>query len=122
MRVPITAYLEIDLESERWLCKVCSQDLGAARDNYKRGLLVYDRDPREIHRPIIDPKQYRYTFSPDPNWCRILEYYCPKCATQVETEYLPPGHPPLRDIELDIDDLKRRFANNAQPNAAANGR
>jgi len=31
----------------------------------------------------------------------------------VETEYLPPGHPPTHDIELDIDDLKKRFADNA---------
>jgi len=109
MRVPITEYLEIDLESERWLCHSCGIDLGSARDNYKRGLLVYDRNPREIHQPILDDRRYRFTFSPDPKWCRILEYYCPGCGTQVETEYLPPGHPPVRDIELDVDDLKRRW-------------
>jgi acetophenone carboxylase len=28
----------------------------------------------------------------------------------LEVEYLPPGHPPTHDIELDIDDLKRRHA------------
>jgi len=27
----------------------------------------------------------------------------------VETEYLPPGHPPLHDIELDIDALKLQW-------------
>ena len=43
---------------------------------------------------------------PTPAWCRILEYYCPQCGTMIETEYLPPGHPPLHDIELDIDALK----------------
>jgi hypothetical protein len=26
----------------------------------------------------------------------------------IEVEYLPPGHPPLHDIELDIDSLKDR--------------
>ena len=31
------------------------------------------------------------------------QYYCPDCGTLVEAEYLPPGHPPLHDIELDID-------------------
>lgn len=113
MKVSITEYLEIDLEAERWLCQRCGQDLGSARDHYKRGLLVYDRDPREIHRPILDDRRYRYTFAPDPKWCRILEYYCPGCGTQVETEYLPPGHPPTRDIELDIDDLKRRWGRGA---------
>jgi acetone carboxylase gamma subunit len=108
MLVSITEYLDIDLDKERWLCHSCGTDLGSARDNYKRGLLVYNRDPREIHQPIIDPSRYRFTFAPDPNWCRILEYYCPGCGTQVETEYLPLGHPPTHDIELDLDDLKRR--------------
>ena len=66
---------------------------------------VYNRDPSEIHRPLLDPKKYERTYSPDPTWCRILEYYCPQCGTMCEVEYLPPGHPPLRDIELDIDVL-----------------
>lgn len=114
MRVAITEYLEIDLGTERWHCRRCGHDLAPARDDYKRGLLVYDRDPREIHRPILDPERYRFTFAPDPRWCRILEYTCPSCGTQIETEYLPPGHPPTRDIELDIDDLKRRFGGNGQ--------
>ena len=55
MRIPMTEYLEIDLETERWRCRRCAQDLGPARGNYKEGTLVYDRDPTEIHRPLIDP-------------------------------------------------------------------
>jgi hypothetical protein len=27
----------------------------------------------------------------------------------VEVEYLPPGHPPLRDIEFDLDALKAQW-------------
>lgn len=106
-RVDVTEYLAIALERERWHCRRCDRDLGPARSSYKEGLLVYARDPREIHRPILE-ESYEYTYAPDPAWCRILEYYCPGCGTLVETEYLPPGHPPLRDIELDIDHLKRR--------------
>jgi acetone carboxylase gamma subunit len=82
---------------------------GSARDNYKRGLLVHDRDPREVHKPLLDTTLYARTYSPDPAWCRILEYYCPGCGTMVEAEYLPPGHPPLHDIELDIDALKLQW-------------
>ena len=52
---------------------------------------------------------YKYTFSPDPNYCRIYEYYCPGCGTQIETEYVPPGHPPSIDMLWDIDDLRRRW-------------
>ena len=106
-RVAITEVLEIELMAERWRCRRCDRDLGPARSPYKEGLLVYDRDPREIHRPILDPR-YEFTYAPDPTWCRILEYYCPGCGTMVETEYLPPGHPPLMDLELDIDKLKQR--------------
>lgn len=106
MKVLITEYLRIDLGSERWECRRCGHEIGDARDNYKRGLLVYDRDPREIHKPLLDPSLYERTYSPDPKWCRILEYYCPNCGTLMEAEYLPPGHPPLHDIELDIDALK----------------
>ncbi len=108
MRICITEYLRIDLDAERWECRRCGRDLGAARDNYKRGLLVYDRDPREIHRPLIDPAKYRYTFAPDPAYTALLEYYCPGCGTMIETEYTVPGHPPVRDIELDIDSLKEK--------------
>jgi acetone carboxylase, gamma subunit len=108
MKVTITEYLRIDLAAERWECRRCECELGAARENYKQGLLVYDRDPREIHPPLLDPRLYARTYSPDPAWCRILEYYCPNCGTMIEVEYLPPGHPPLHDIDLDIDLLKSR--------------
>lgn len=106
MKVLITEYLRINLVTEMWECRSCGHVHGSARDNYKRGLLVYDRDPSEIHKPLLDPKLYERTYSPDPRWCRILEYYCPECGTMVEAEYLPPGHPPVHDIELDIDQLK----------------
>jgi acetone carboxylase gamma subunit len=109
MKVLVTENLRIDLEAERWECRHCARDLWSARDNYKRGLLVYDRDPREIHKPLLDPAKYALTFSPHPDWCRILEYYCPGCGAMIETEYLPPGHPPVRDIEFDIDALKLQW-------------
>ncbi len=108
MNVMITEQLCINLDTEQWLCRRCNKELGSARNNYKRGLLVHERDPREIHRPILDPDRYEFTFGPDPTWVRIVEYYCPGCGQMIEVEYLPPGHPPLHDIELDIDALKRR--------------
>ncbi len=104
-RVRITEYLDIDLESEKWVCHECGKVHLSARDNYKKGLLVHERDPREIHRPLI-PVEYPYTFSPDPSVCRLLEYYCPGCGTMVEVEYTVPGHPITHDIEMDVDRLK----------------
>jgi acetone carboxylase gamma subunit len=92
-RLRVTEYLDLDLDRERWLCNRCGHEIGPARENYKRGCLLYDRDPREIH----------------PLWVRIVEFYCPGCGTQVETEYLPPGHPITHDIEIDLDSLKERL-------------
>lgn len=106
MRIDITEYLTIDLADETWRCRRCDQELNSARGNYKEGLLVYDRDPREIHRPILDPEVYEFTYAPDAAWCRIIEYYCPGCGTQIEAEYLPPGHPLTHDIDIDVDKLR----------------
>jgi acetone carboxylase gamma subunit len=108
-RVAITEYLAIDLARETWHCRRCDAELGSARGPYKDALLVCERDPRDVHHPKIDPERYAFTFAPDPTWCRIIEYYCPQCATQIEVEYLPPGHPLTRDdLQLDIDSLKAR--------------
>ena len=108
VKVRITEYLDIDLERELWICNRCDRELGPARENYKEFMLVYQRDPKTVHHPHLDPKEHRYTMSSDKEWVGILEFYCPGCAAMVEVEYLPPGHPVTRDIELDIDALKRK--------------
>ncbi len=106
MKVRITEYLDIELEAERWCCNRCGHDLGEARESYKRGCLVRERDPRDIHFPIGPSKEFNFSF--DPDWMRIIEFYCPGCAVMVENEYLPPGHPLTWDIQLDIDKLKKK--------------
>ena len=105
-RLRITEYLDLDLDREQWMCRRCGRDIGSARDSYKKGCLLYDRDPREIHPPLVSGS---FSFSPDPDWIRIVEFYCPGCGTQIETEYLPPGHTITHDIELDLDRLKQRL-------------
>jgi acetone carboxylase gamma subunit len=102
-KIRITEYLGIDTETERWSCERCGKDLGSARSNYKEGCLVAERDPREVHPSRIEGA---YTFAPDPEWCRLVEFYCPGCLVLVEVEYLPTGHPITYDIEIDIDELK----------------
>ena len=105
-RIRITEYLTLDIEQEKWICDRCGRVLGSARENYKKGCLLHDRDPREIHQQLIAGS---FDFSPDPLWVRIVECYCPGCGTQIETEYLPPGHPITHDIEIDLDSLKERL-------------
>jgi acetone carboxylase gamma subunit len=105
-RLHVGEYLDADLETERWHCHDCERDLGPLREDYKRGLLVGEREPGEVHPAGIEGD---YTFAPNGSWIRILEFYCPGCGRQVETEYLPPGHPLTRDTELDVDALRRRI-------------
>jgi acetone carboxylase gamma subunit len=105
-KIRVTEYLDLDVEQEKWFCNRCGHELGPARQNYKRGCLVHDRDPREIHPPLVSGE---FNFSPDPLWVRIVEFYCPSCGVQMETEYLPPGHPLTWDIEIDLDCLKERL-------------
>ena len=107
MNVRITEYLEINLEKETWVCQRCGQDLIGARENYKKGCMVADVPLHEIHPPLVEGQSY--SFCPDPDYCRLLEFYCPTCGVVIENEYLPPGHPITHDIELDIDQLKKRY-------------
>lgn len=106
-RLQVTEYLDLDLESELWCCHTCGAELKSAHENYKYGCLVFERDPSSVHPAVIKGE---FTFSPDPEWVRILEFYCPRCARQLETEYLPPGHPITHDIEIDIVSLKQRLS------------
>ena len=105
-RVRITEYLDLDLEADEWCCNNCGHILGPAEESYKKGCLIYDRNPHEVHFPIGPSKEFN--FSIDPDWIRIVEFYCPNCAVMVENEYLPPGHPLTWDIQLDLDKLKKK--------------
>lgn len=98
----------MDVDSERWLCGRCEGDLGPARSDYKRGCLVADRDPREVHG-WGTPSGTGLGFTPDPEWCRVIEFYCPGCSALLDVEYLPPGHPLTHDLQVDVDSLKRRL-------------
>jgi acetone carboxylase gamma subunit len=106
MKIRITEYLEIELEKEEWCCQRCGRALIDARESYKKGCLVAERALEEVHPPMIEGQVY--SFKPDPDYCRLLEFYCPHCGVMIENEYLPPGHPITHDIELDIDALKKR--------------
>lgn len=107
-RIRMTEYLDLDLQDDTWYCNRCGRALISARENYKKGCLVYERNPQEIHPPLLGAEA-EFDFSPDPDWVRIVEFYCPQCGTQIETEYLPPGHPITHDMEIDIDRLKARL-------------
>ncbi len=106
MNVRITEHLEIDLKHEHWCCNRCAAPLGDARKNYKEGCLVAERPMEEVHDPLLADGELSFCF--DPDYCCLLEFYCPACGLLIENEYLPPGHPITHDLELDIDALKRK--------------
>ena len=62
----------------------------------------------QVHPPLAPDAIYNFT--PNKDFCRLIEFYCPGCGIQIENEYLPPGHPITHEIELDIDALKARQA------------
>ena len=117
MRVRITESIDIDLATEKWICNRCAQELGSAHASYKEGCVVRERDPHEIHPPRGPNKEFNFSF--DPEWMRIIEYYCPNCAVMVENEYLPPGHPLTWDIQLDLEKLKEKHGFAGVAGAAA---
>lgn len=107
MKIRITEYLEIDLDTENWCCQRCGKPLISARENYKKGCFVAQPPLESVHPPLVEGQAY--SFCPDPDFCRLIEFYCPKCGVMIENEYLPPGHPITHDIEIDIDQLKKKY-------------
>jgi len=105
-RIRVTEGLDLDTATERWACNRCGQDLGSAKANYKESCLLAARDPAEIHESFVgDPE---YSFCPDSEWCAIVEVYCPGCGYLMDVEYLPPGHPPTHDVQIDLPSLRGR--------------
>lgn len=105
-RIRFTEGLDLDVEDECWYCNRCGHKIGSARENYKKGTLVYERDPAEIYQQLTREK---FDFIPNRDWSRIVEFYCPGCGLLLDVENLPPGHPITHDIEPDIDKLKRKL-------------
>lgn len=119
MRIQIAEYIDVDLVSETWHCNRCGHALGSAHGSYKEGCLVRDRNPHEVHFPIGPSKEFNFSF--DPEWMRIVEFYCPHCAVMLENEYLPPGHPLTWDIQLDLDHLREKHGIQTNCHGPANG-
>jgi acetophenone carboxylase len=104
----ITESLGINMETEMWGCLRCGEDFIDVNESYKSGCYVRSRNPRDVHKSYGEHSEYNFT--PHPDWCRIVEFFCPECGTLFETEYLPPGHPVTHDIQVNIDSLREPSA------------
>ena len=52
-RMQITEALDIDLEKGTWCCNRCGAALISAKENYKKGCLIAERNPLEVHQPLV---------------------------------------------------------------------
>jgi acetone carboxylase gamma subunit len=111
-KMRITESVEIDLDKEMWCCSRCHAEIHTARESYLKGCLVYERPASEIYGPPIPIKGDKsvISYAPEPDFMRIIEFYCPNCGAMMTVQYLPPGHPIVSEIELDIDKLKEKAA------------
>ncbi|MEE8318815.1 MAG: acetone carboxylase subunit gamma [Dehalococcoidales bacterium] len=108
--IRITETVEIDLDKEMWRCSHCHTEIHPARESYLNGCLVYEKPASEIYGPPIPIKSgsSEISYAPDPDFMRIVEFYCPECGAMMTVQYLPPGHPIVTEMELDIDKMKER--------------
>lgn len=88
----------------------CGHEFCDYRENWKLEAQLFVRDTEELMNEI-----YPKLMSPDPEWQVIREYYCPSCATQLETEAVPPWYPILLDFEPDIDTFYKEWLKKPLP-------
>lgn len=109
--IRITEALDINLDNETWCCHRCGAAIYSARESYLKGCLAYERPASEIYgEPYKLSKDTAISYAPNPDFMRMVEFYCPGCGALFSVQYLPPGHPIPVDIQLDIDKLKAREA------------
>jgi len=82
----------------------CGYEFGDYRVNWKLNALIYARDGEEKLEEI-----YPGSWKPGPENWEIREFYCPRCATQLEVEAVPHGYPLIFDFLPDLDVLYEQW-------------
>ena len=77
-------------------CQSCGHVIGPATENYKSGLVRKDNGIQEANPLIVDPKLFI-----DPEMV-FRQFFCPSCATQIETEVVLAASDPVWDKQLAI--------------------
>lgn len=94
----LDATLVVDRAAGAITCGRCDERLCDADENYKRHALC-ERTPIQEAGPLLnDPEAYV-----DEEF-EFRRYYCPGCATQLETEVILADSEPIHDKELTFDD------------------
>lgn len=77
-------------------CSNCGHVIGSVGQNYKLHLRRKDSDIRHANPLIIDSKKFI-----DPE-VQFRQYFCPSCATQVETDVILATSEPVWDKQLKV--------------------
>ena len=77
-------------------CANCGYAISRNNINYKNGLSHVESDIREANQLIVDPKIFI-----DPKVV-FRQFFCPSCATQIETEVILASSHPVWDKQLEI--------------------
>lgn len=97
--MPIGEHLQIVQKGKERIVKCdCGHEFGPYTENWKLGAAVFVRDTDELLQELYPgPK------APDTRFQEIREFICPGCATLLEVEALPPGHPFVFDFLPDLE-------------------
>lgn len=79
----------------RFACRDCGTDLGPAEGDYKRACARAEVPLEEVNVLAVDPGQWV-----DADVV-LRQFYCPDCATSLDTEMTLRGAESLRDIALE---------------------
>ena len=96
----IHEYLEIvNQEGEKVIrCLKCGYVFGSAKENYKKGCLLRERDFKEVMNPM-------FCLSKESPFERLQEFICPQCGLLLEVDVIVPeleGDPILWDIQIKV--------------------
>ena len=82
--------------SNNVVCENCGHVVGPSEENYKSNLVRKENSIQEANPLIVDPKLFI-----DPEVV-FRQYFCPACATQIETEVLLATSEPVWDKQIGI--------------------
>ncbi|MED4601625.1 acetone carboxylase subunit gamma [Paenibacillus validus] len=97
MALILSEYLQVTNEGNRHIqCRKCAHNISSVDKNYKLYTVMKEESVQTANPQNVDSRQY---VDKDMVFRR---FFCPNCATQLETEVNVKGEPPVWDIHIKI--------------------
>lgn len=98
MQLIISEYLQITDKPNRMIqCRICSHIICSADKNYKLHVVMKETSIKESNIQNYDSTQYV------DKYMVFRRYFCPNCATLLETETNIQGEQPIWDINIKVE-------------------